>query len=85
MRAAEKERKRPILTPMEEATIKVAKLALYLPPNSTPTEEDVKRRKKQLARVLHPDVGGGDKEAMTLLNNMANQLIKLIREGKVVG
>jgi len=51
---------------------------LGLPP--TASLEEVKRNYRNLARVFHPDIPGGYKEAMVLLN----QAIERIKEEKGV-
>ena len=47
---------------------------LGLPPSAS--LEEVKRRYKQLSRIYHPDKEGGYEEAMKLLNNAYEQIIK---------
>ncbi len=36
--------------------------------SSTPTKEELKKRYKELAKIYHPDLNGGDEEKMKLLN-----------------
>ena len=47
---------------------------LGLPRNAS--QEDVKRRYKRLSQIYHPDIEGGYEEAMKLLNNAYEAIMK---------
>lgn len=42
----------------------------------TPNKEDIKRRYKELAKIYHPDLNGGDEEKMKKLNEYRDILIQ---------
>lgn len=51
--------------------------ALYvlgLPPGSLPTEDEIRRRFRQLAAIYHPDSGYGDTDLMAQLNHAVERL-----------
>lgn len=42
----------------------------------SPTKDDIKRKYKELARVYHPDLNGGDEEKMKMLNEYRDILMQ---------
>ncbi|QKF73542.1 DnaJ domain-containing protein [Aliarcobacter faecis] len=42
----------------------------------TPSKDDIKKRYKELARVYHPDLNGGDEEKMKKLNEYRDILMQ---------
>lgn len=48
--------------------------------NTNFTKEDIKKRYKELAKVYHPDLNGGDEEKMKKLNEFRDILMQSVRE-----
>src|SRR5574344_1616224 len=44
--------------------------------SSTPSKDDIKKRFKELAKIYHPDLNGGDEEKMKKLNEYRDILIQ---------
>jgi len=44
--------------------------------NTTPSKEDIKRKYKELAKIYHPDLNGGNEEKMKKLNEYRDILIQ---------
>ena len=42
----------------------------------TPTKDDIKRKYKELAKIYHPDLNGGDEEKMKKLNEYRDILMQ---------
>jgi hypothetical protein len=55
------------------------RVVLGFPPDMTLTEELIKKRKRELARIYHPDGGQGNTEAMSRLNWASDLLLKTLR------
>lgn len=48
--------------------------------SQTPSKEDIKKRYKELAKVYHPDLNGGDEEKMKKLNEYKDILMQAYAE-----
>lgn len=44
--------------------------------SQTPTKDDIKRKYKELAKIYHPDLNGGDEEKMKKLNEYRDILMQ---------
>lgn len=44
--------------------------------SSTPSKDDIKKRFKELAKIYHPDLNGGDEEKMKKLNEYRDILMQ---------
>jgi len=62
-----------------QSTTSLANAYAILGLSRTATLSEVKKRYRDLARLFHPDAPGGYKEAMVLLNNAYE---RIMREGK---
>ena len=45
--------------------------------SQTPSKEDIKKRYKELAKLYHPDLNGGDEEKMKKLNEYRDILMQI--------
>jgi hypothetical protein len=50
------------------------RIVLGFPPNQALTQDQIKKRRRELARILHSDQGGND-ESMKRLNSAADALL----------
>lgn len=73
-------------TPIGEATASIERAARAIDPyavlglpHSAPLK-DVERRYRQLSQIYHPDKEGGYEEAMKLLNNAYEEIIRQRRK-----
>ena len=48
--------------------------------SQTPSKEDIKKRYKELAKLYHPDLNGGDEEKMKKLNEYRDILMQAYAE-----
>ncbi|WP_198305811.1 J domain-containing protein [Arcobacter vandammei] len=48
--------------------------------SQTPTKDDIKKRYKELAKIHHPDLNGGDEEKMKKLNEYRDILMQTYGE-----
>ncbi len=46
------------------------------------TRDQVEARRKQLAQIYHPDRDGGNPDAMKLVNNAADEILRKLKERK---
>lgn len=68
--------RKPLPKPSPEVAVRAALSVLDLPPEAD--EEDIKQRRRELARELHPDVGGDDEalERLKEVNAAADLLLE---------
>lgn len=69
-------KRKPAETPKPKVS---ARSVLHFGPNEVLTEEKIKKRKKELARMVHPDAGGAAEE-MARINLAAELLLKSLKK-----
>lgn len=70
-------RPRPAPAPQVDPVL-LARMTLHFAPNDPLTQDTVKKRKKRLAELCHPD-RGGSAEAMAAVNHAADILLKSLK------